>query len=325
MKRRDRRRSGITSVCGFVLCQSLLIGSALCADEVSPAQAPPAVSDSTPTETREVDRKIEVTTAYPTDEEITAGDLFRFDVTVRWLDVGEKISTRLADTPGLENLEIVSTSTRSSSSPADEARRMEEVYSFRLRALEQGPARIGSVEVIYSRDGEEERRLSTVPVDLDIGAPRRSPGLAIPILFGVVVFIAVWLLVWWLRRRRRAATQAAEPPQAGPQEEDLLAEARRWRMEGDVGRYYACLERAVGESLAKRYAYGTTVLRSASDLPQDVDSETRRAVESFFSKCVEAKYAPGRPTREELDRIWDDAGRLLRASGPQPEAEDATD
>jgi hypothetical protein len=87
-------------------------------------------------------------------------------------------------------------------------------------------------------------------------------------------------------------------------------------MEGDVGRYYACLERVVRQELAKQFSYREPLLVSAAELPPDIDSETRRFIESFFLRCAEGKYAPGTPPREELDRIWDDASRLLRP--PQP-------
>ena len=70
------------------------------------------------------------------------------------------------------------------------------------------------------------------------------------------------------------------------------------------------------EELAKRFSYGGSNPLSASGLPPEVDSETRRLVESFLSRCAEGKYAPGVPAREELDRIWDDAKRILQLPVP---------
>ncbi|MFH1741879.1 MAG: hypothetical protein ABIH23_22980, partial [bacterium] len=130
--------------------------------------------------------------------------------------------------------------------------------------------------------------------------------------FVVIVLIAGSVRL--VRRRARVEPSVAlKTPPPSPVE-DALAQARRWRMEGDTARYYGCLERIVGEDLAKRFSCRKPKVTSANDLPSDVDRETRRRVESFFSRCAEAKYAPGTPPREELDRIWEDANHLLSGS-----------
>jgi hypothetical protein len=191
---------------------------------------------------------------------------------------------------------------------------VEEVYSFNLIPRQEGMARVGKVEVLYGPRGEEEGRLSSVPHDVTVRPRKRSISLLLPTVCGVVIvgLSSVWLL---FKRRRPRVRVTAQPKPPSPAEE-ALSEARRWRMEGDIGRYYACLERVVRQELAKQFSYREPLLVSAAELPPGVDSETRRFIESFFLRCAEGKYAPGTPPREELDRIWDDASRLLRP--PQP-------
>ena len=84
------------------------------------------------------------------------GVWLRFEVIVRWLDLGERLSTRLVEAPSVENFKMLSSSTRSVARVTDEGRRMEEIYVFRLMPEEEGAARVGAVEVVYGADGEEE-------------------------------------------------------------------------------------------------------------------------------------------------------------------------
>ena len=278
------------------------------------AQSPTETASPAMPEVSDAERHIEVTAEYPSGETLRVSEPFVFEIAVRWSGAGETISTRLAEAPSFENLDVLSTSTRSASRPDGEIRRMEEVYSFRLVPLDEGPARVGGTEVIYGSGDEELGRLSTLPVDMHIEPPGRSPDFAIPIVSALVVVIAVLATILVKRRKKKRAVDRAdaESEPAESREEDLLAEARKCRMEGDTTRYYACLQEAVSEQLGNRYLYGASRLRSASELPESIDSETRQTVRSFFSRCEEAKHAPGSPTREELDRIWDDAQHLLR-------------
>lgn len=276
------------------------------------AQTPAAgVESSTPPEQKGADRSIELVTRFIPETGLRAGEPVTFEVVVGWLDLGETLSTRLAESPSFENFEVVSTSTRSSSHSTLEGRRMEEVYSFRLVPLEEGPARAGEVEVLYGPRGEEEARLLSVPLDVTVRTPKRSLGFLMPTVGAVVVVVLTG--GWLLFKRRSPHVEETVQPESLSAAEEALTEARRWRMEGNISRYYGCLERAVGREMAKRYSYRETVLLSAAELPAEVDSETRRLIESFFSRCAEAKYAPGTPPREELDRIWDDANHLLRS------------
>ncbi len=268
--------------------------------------------DATPTLDVHLDRQIELETRFVPEKGFRVGQPLTFEVVVKWLDVGENLSTRLAESPTFENLDVISTSTRSSTRATSDGRLVEEVYSFLLVPGEQGPARAGAVEVIYERDGEEQGRLSSVARDISVGPPARALNVAYPAIAGaiVVVIVASVGVAWLLLKRRRAKQPSREAERKSPFEE-LLAEARRWRLEGDTGRYYGTLERAVRQALSDRYAYGDASRFSAKELPAEIDGETRRLIESFFTRCTEGKYAPAKPTGEELDRIWEDANRLL--------------
>ncbi|MFH1743038.1 MAG: BatD family protein, partial [bacterium] len=141
------------------------------------AQAPAGpVDESTPSKAVPLDRTIEVFTRFVPESDFRVGEAVTFEVVVRWLDLGERLSTRLAEAPSFENFEPLSSSTRSSAQSTEEGRRMEEVYSFRLVPHEEGSAQVGDVDVIYRSLGEEENRLSAVACYVTVGPERKSYG-----------------------------------------------------------------------------------------------------------------------------------------------------
>ena len=260
------------------------------------------------------EQDIEVTAEFPSDQTFCLGEPVIFQIRVSRLDSGEALSMRLEKAPETENLKILSGSTRSIAHNSSEGLRKEEIYLFRLMPIEEGTARVGSAEVVvYAKNGEEVKRLSTLPCEATIGPAKPSLSRFLPLVLGILGgtgVVAVGIRLMACRRRKHAEPLVTRPPASSPVE-DLLAQARRWRMEGDPGQYYGTLERIVGEELAKRHSYPKGRLTSSKDLPPDTDSDTRRLVDSFFTRCAEGKYSPGTPSREELDRIWEDAKRLL--------------
>ncbi|HOE10670.1 MAG TPA: hypothetical protein PLQ35_13565 [bacterium] len=299
---RNSVRFFLLTVCVFAIAHSLAAQDAADAG-VSSATLPPLD-----------EQDIEVTAEFPSNQTFCLGEPVTFQIRVSWLDSGQAFSMRLDRTPETENLKILSGSTRSIAHNSSEGVRKEEIYLFRLMPIEEGTARVGSAEVVVcAKNGEELKRLSTLPCEATIGPAKPSLSRFLPLAFGIIAgiaFVAVGIRLIACRRRKHAEPLLTQPPASSPVE-DLLAQARRWRMEGDPGRYYSTLERIVGEELAKRYSYHKGRLTSSKDLPPDTDSDTRRLVDSFFTRCAEGKYSPGTPSREELDRIWEDAKRLL--------------
>ncbi|HPA46629.1 MAG TPA: hypothetical protein PK395_12760 [bacterium] len=293
----------LLTLCVFAMVHSLAAQDAADAD-VSSA-SPQAILR---------DQDIEVTAEFLSTGVFRKDKHVFFRVRATWLESGEQLSTRLEGTPELHNFRILSSSTSSIARRSPGGFRKEEIYQFRLMPIDEGPARVGSVEIVVrSKSGEEVKRLSTLPCDTTIGIAKPSLMRFLPLASGIVVGIAIVVVVvrLVLCRCRKEDEPVVTPPPASSPVEDLLAQARRWRMEGDPGRYYSTLERIVGEELAKRYSYHKGRLSSSKDLPPDTDSDTRRLVDSFFTRCAEGKYSPGIPSREELDRIWEDAKRLL--------------
>jgi hypothetical protein len=152
----------------------IVICAAACDCLLAQTPAETAVASASPEKTT-VGRSIELVTRFIPEAEPRAGEPVTFEVAVHWLDLGESLSTRLAEPPTFENFDVLTTSTRSSTRATAEGRRVEEVYSFNLIPRQEGIARVGKVEVLYGPRGEEEEgRLSSVSRDVTVRPRKRS-------------------------------------------------------------------------------------------------------------------------------------------------------
>ena len=195
------------------------------------AQTPGISVDSASSEAVQQNRNIELSTQFTPEGHLRVGDVVTFEVIVRWLDLGERLSTRLAGAPSVENFSILSSSTRSMARVTDEGRRMEEVYSFRLAPEAEGVARVGSVEVVYGVNGEEDGRLSSVAQDVTIEPPAKNNTLPLVIGAGVVfIVVVIGLIIVFIRRGRRSEESFIAEQETADVSEEALTEAKRWRM-----------------------------------------------------------------------------------------------
>ncbi len=244
---------------------------------------------------------------------------FDWQIAVRWYSTAHAIDPNIQKSPSFEGLRLLSSSTTLRTGRDGNRNYSEKVFSFRLIADHEGIARIGSATIVYTEAGDElEAFLHSTPTSFTIAPEPFSWSKFIQktatnsyfqlfvLLLIIVIVIGVTMIR--LKRLKKAASENVEEERRPPGEE-ALNDARRLRMEGNTSDFMRMLEKAVRLTFDERFP--NTGYSDLNQFRDRIEAELHPVLDRFTVSCEEIKYSPVSPAPDTLDRIWDDAQRLI--------------
>ena len=300
----------------------------------SPAGTPSAAPSATPAAPAEPVSPGEmpsVTISAKLDQtEVRAGDPFRFTVTVTWdkKPGGQtaELDFNFPDPPKSEGIRVTGNSFKASATADQLVTRVVREYSYELAADKPGKLSIGETIVVYHRRGStEDQRLTTHPLEITVGPPRRhlsefiNRQRAIFIIAAIILLAGAGLAVVILRERRKKQ----EPP-AAPTEtlEDRylrqLKDNETLRIAGRYADYFLGLSAVLKGYLHDRLGLrtqGQTTDKIAEALKAKTDQEKADAVRSTLHLCDRVKFAGHQPSSAEMDRAYEVVRTLIQSLG----------
>lgn len=266
------------------------------------------------------EQPVKVFTVLDDEDGIHEGDEFSWDVVVRWNHDEVEIRPEVVNAPIVKNLELINTSTSFRSGSNADGIYSETVFHYVLRALEEGEASIGAVDVSCQKPDETFFLLKTDRVKVTV----------LPERYSFLQFVvAAWSLIWvkialtalivtvicvtcFLALRTPKGAEPAEDEDSSDPVEEALILAKTKRVEGDHKHYFIKLEEAVRLRLIEAHpGVSSTNLRDYGDA---VSPDKKVVFDRFLQECEEAKYAPVSPSADVLDRAWDDVERIVNES-----------
>ena len=281
--------------------------------------APEETADSPPSGTDSLE--ITLRTDGPQAEELHAGQSFPWRIIVRWYGGGPEINPEIKKEPIFENLTVITRSTTLRTGSADDRLFHEKEFLYTLRPENEGDAIIGASAVAYKQpvSGSEgqEAYLTAPPLVLTVvpapfswsealGNAVRNPYVQFEVAF-LLLAAGVGVTLWRWRRSKRIEPQGL-PAETKDPALKALDEAERFRLEGDRARYVRMLEKAVVLALQKRQPEiegGLSAFRGRLEEPE------RTILARFLDECEQIKFAPSIPSPDQLDRIREEAKRLV--------------
>lgn len=269
--------------------------------------------------------EISLRTEGPIPETVHARTPFEWRIIVRWYNGGPGINPEIKKEPIFENLKILARSTTLRAGGEGGRLFHEKEFLYSLRPESEGEAVIGASAIAYrqpdSGPAGQEAYLTAPPLVLTVPpAPfswsetlrnaARNPYVQYGGAFLIVAAAGAGVTIWRWRRSKRIEPQS-QPVAAQDPAFAALDEAERFRVEGDRGRYVRMLEKAVRLALQNRrpdIEGGLSAFRGCLDEPEDT------VLARFLDECEQIKFAPSVPSQDQMDRIMDEARRLVSHS-----------
>lgn len=264
--------------------------------------------------------EISLRTEGPIPETVHARTPFEWRIIVRWYNGGPGINPEIKKEPIFENLKILARSTILRAGGEGGRLFNEKEFLYSLRPESEGEAVIGASAVSYTRPAQdtagEEAYLTAPSLVLTVlpepfswrvflGNAARNPLVQAG---GVVGLLTVVCVTLWMWRRSRQVESTVQPEAVKDPALEALEAAERHRVEGDRGRYVRMLEKAVRLALQNRrpdIEGGLSAFRGCLDEPEDT------VLARFLDECEQIKFAPSVPSQDQMDRIMDEARRLV--------------
>lgn len=264
--------------------------------------------------------EINFRTEGPVPEEVHARTPFTWRIIVRWYNGGPEINPEVKKEPIFENLKILGRSTTLRAGGEGGRLFNEKEFLYTLRPESEGEAVIGASAVSYTRPGPDgageeayltvsSQVLAVLPEPFSwrvfLGNTARNPFAQAG---GIAILLAGICVTLWFWRRSRQVESLIQPDAAKDPALEAMEEAERFRVEGDRARYVRLLEKAVLLALKIRHPEidgGLAAFRGRLEEPEGA------VLARFLDECEQIKFAPSVPSPDQLDRIRDEAWRLV--------------
>jgi hypothetical protein len=304
----------------------------------SPAPGAPAASPaSVPATTAEPVSPGEmpaVTISAKLDQtEVRAGDSFRFAVTVTWdkKPGGQtaELDFNFPDPPKSDGIRVTGNSFKASATAEPVVTHVVREYSYEMVADKQGKLSIGETTVVYHRRGTtDDQRLTTHPLEITVGPPRRNLSEFINRKRAILIIAATMLLAgaglgWMILRERRKKQEPAAAPVETLEDRYLrqLKDNETLRIAGRYADYFLGLSAVLKGYLHDRLGLrtqGQTTDKIAEALKAKTDQEKADAVRNTLHLCDRVKFAGHQPSPAEMDRAYEVTRALIETGGARP-------
>ena len=244
-------------------------------------------------------------------DRLAAGRTARLEVAITWEGAADEFDF---NRPEIGELSLVSpTGSSSESRTYLSAGRNFQVrrFLFDLQAEEAGSGEIGPITVIYRRkDGEDEYslRAESLPIKVVPLAAGFIPLSLRTLLIAAAVIVGAALfglyIVWTVKRYRKKSSDLIED-YIENLEEITLAELDRvgkYRVSGDLERYYREIARILNDYLDKKYSVTISAdgIRGGEDSAA-ISDETMRELDGLAAELTRCRFGdyPANPTEQE--------------------------
>jgi len=261
--------------------------------------------------------------------EVHARDPFRCTITVSWdkKPAGQtaELDFDFPDPPRSEGIRVTGNSFKASAVADQGAVHVVREYTYELAADKEGKLSIGATAVVFRRrGGGDEQKLMTHPLEITVLKPRLrlteviSPHRTKLIIAAALVLAVAGLAAIVIRERRKKPEPAPAPTEA--LEDRYLRQLKdneTHRIAGHYAEYFLGLAAVLKGYLRERYeirTQGQTTDKIADALKQAADQETADAVRNTLHLCDRVKFAGAQPGPAEMDRAYEAARGLLKAS-----------
>jgi len=200
-------------------------------------------------------------------------------------------------------------------------------YAYEMTADKPGKLAIGEATVVYRRRGAtDDQRLTTHPLEIAVGPPRRhlsefiNRRRAIFIIAATILLAGAGLGFSILRERRKQEETAAAAPVETLEDRYLrqLQDNETLRIAGRYADYFLGLSAVLKGYLHDRLGLrtqGQTTDKIAEALKAKTDQEKADAVRSTLHLCDRVKFAGHQPSSAEMDRAYEVVRTLIQSLG----------
>lgn len=250
---------------------------------------------------------------------VHAGESVNFQVTAQW-DRDEKLQVYVSSHPELTGLEITGTSSLAKTTRQGDKTVFIKIFSYTLRPLSTGNARIGAVTLEYG-GGEQKQSVSTKEVRLKVQPPPKNYAPLIKksllAVLGLVVILIIGRMVVRSVQKKKAARQVRDVVEKTI-EEVVLEKIREGERFDDTREYFSLISTTLREYLKKKFQLGAiagtsseipAALRDHGATPDYVDR-----VEHILVVCDAVKFAGHQPDKEKVRKVQDDFITLIKMS-----------
>jgi len=293
-------------------------------------QAPPA-SPASPAQISPGEMPAITISAKLDQTQARAGDPFHFLVTVSWdkKPGGQtaELDFNFPDPPKSEGIRVTGNSFKASAAVNQQGiTKVVREYSYEMAADKEGKLSVGETNVVYRRRGAtEEQRLTTHPLEITVGPPRRrlseifGPRSA-KFIIAAVLLVAVAGLVVMISRDRRKKREPGPEPAETLEDRYLrrLKDNETQRIAGRYAEYFLGLSALLKGYLHERHGLrtqGQTTDKIAEALKARTDQEKADAVRSTLHLCDRVKFAGHQPGPAEMDRAYEVVRALIQSVG----------
>jgi hypothetical protein len=254
----------------------------------------------------------------PIPNTVYANTPFQWDILIRWFGESNDLSPQLITAPVFKDLQILSSSTHLKTGSEDNRRFTEKTFSYSLLAAMEGDFVVDRAEVAFANiDGQQdslstERTVFTVLPEPFSFTAWIADTMKSPVVLALSLLVIFLLLaVTWLRRNR-IHTAETEPNEILDEAEEIerwIQEAHKMRVEGDYGQWIQNMEKAVRASFQDQFPDKSYPL--LIDYKEELSPEQQHHLQLFIDSSVHMKYAPGKPSADVLDRLYNTVTELI--------------
>lgn len=255
----------------------------------------------------------------------------RFIVRPSWTGRQGEVEVTEVEQPSCTGLKVVSSSQENRVESAGGEQVSVQEITFLLQPEELGMATIKPLNVKFRFTATaSEKTLSTLQQTVQVVAPipERSPRNWIlgGVLIGLGLFVLVGVSILLIRHHRAAQAPEAETPEPTPSEraQASLEAAKDLRTAGRIKDYHVLIAATVRQYLAEQYGLPareqpTEQLLSGLEATElAAFPEARRTlVREVLETCDLVKFAGAQPDGAALERVWQQAWKLVTEE-PQP-------
>ncbi|MDX9755204.1 MAG: hypothetical protein RBU29_14660 [bacterium] len=261
---------------------------------------------------------IQVWTEGPYPAPVIAESPFEWRIVLRWYGEPDQITPELTTAPSFANLAVHKTATHLRTCSDEQGRYTEKIFSYHLAAPTEGDYPIGAAAIFFIQPDGTQQVLKTSAATISAAPAPFAWGqlfttiLWHPLSIRIGIFLVLgWACVTLYRWKRSSSVETPNPePTVHSLRDQQFELAQRCRMEGQYTEFIHALEKGLRLGLEGRFPEAATTL--LIDYKEMLNAAEQDQLQLFIDMAAHIKFAPGTPSRDQLDQLWTLAQRLAQ-------------
>ncbi len=261
-------------------------------------------------------------------EEVILGRSAVLTVSAAWAGEASDLVFSRPAPPAVRGVAVTGTSQRGIAYREGDTLRQVREFTFTLRGEEEGPGRVGPVNLAYRRPGGEEGAVATEPIPVPVIPPRTAPGsaaLPFPAVAGLALAGAgaIGLYIRWMVRRYQKKSNELIADYVENLENETLRElegVRKHRVEGEPDKYCDGVRSVLLNYLERKSALSSPPeggeAPASPPIPPEVETELARNLRQL----EELRFGAVRDQMGDVDEIYRRVEILLKSLAEIPGA-----